>query len=43
MSLSSRSHAISAAIMVWNGEHRVFVTETYLKNGDYHCNATVIS
>jgi hypothetical protein len=34
MSLSSRSHAISVAIMVWNGEHHAFVTETYLKNGD---------
>jgi hypothetical protein len=43
MSLSSRSHAISVAIMAWNGEHRAFVIETYLKNGDYHFNATVIS
>jgi hypothetical protein len=31
MSLSSRSHAISVAIMAWNGEHRAFVFETYLK------------
>jgi hypothetical protein len=28
MSLSSRSHAISVAIMAWNGEHHAFVTET---------------
>lgn len=40
MSLSSSSHAISIAIMAWNGEHRAFVIENYFKNGDYHCNAT---
>jgi transposase len=34
MSLSSRSHAISVAIIVWDGEHCVFVIETYLENGD---------
>jgi hypothetical protein len=34
MSLSSRSHAISVAITAANGEHRAFVIETYLKNGD---------
>jgi hypothetical protein len=43
MSLSSKSHAITFAIMVWNGEHRAFVIENYLQNGDYYCNATVIS
>jgi hypothetical protein len=31
MSLSSRSHAISVAIMAWNGEQRAFVIKTYLK------------
>jgi hypothetical protein len=34
MSLSRRNHAISVVIMAWNGEHRAFVTETYLNNGD---------
>jgi hypothetical protein len=43
MSLSNRSHVIYVAIMAWNSEHRAFVIETYLKNGDYHFNATVIS
>jgi hypothetical protein len=43
MPLGSRNHAISVAIMAWTGEHRASVIETYLKNGDYHCNATVIS
>jgi hypothetical protein len=43
MSLSSRSHAISVAIMAWNGEHHAFLIKTYLENGDYQCSATVIS
>jgi hypothetical protein len=34
MSLSSGSHAIFVAIIAWKGEHRGFVIETYLKNGD---------
>jgi hypothetical protein len=40
--VSSRSHAISVAIMAWNGGLRAFVTETYLRNDDYHCTASVV-
>jgi hypothetical protein len=41
MSLSSRSHAISVAIMAWNDEHRAFVIETYLKKISFEEERTV--